>query len=606
VEPTSPGDPGEPILFLLGTEQEDAREQPYRLRSDPQTAILDEVVDVGSGPVRTGRTAVQERIRGARRIGQLADALVRYRLPGQLRSPERPPIALRAVALDEDGIRWELPPGAIAPAPPFFVEITGYNSIFQVPVARAVVRDGCLVTAIPDQVTRLRRRWRRRVVVNGDHFLRFRHPLQPTSVRCEIRDLSDGGLSFRANPERDLVYPGLILPDVEIVAPGGAALVCDAEVRFVNRDLCGVRVFHRSAADEQRWLALVTRALHPRTSSDARYSDAAWRLYERAGYFQLSGKRDDEFTELRHAFASCERRIEDAPHLGCRVVWPTNDGEAFAALSVLRLYHGTWLGYQMAKVHGDQPNGAESRQILRDIHLHAYEHAQLDPSLRWLLGWAQVKPVWSRLVHHDLPERYRKTGLSCVLRFRALEASSAVEHDVAMTDVTIGPATPLETELFVRKLSRARPRPYLEAHDLVGERIDLAEVKRQWRAAGLHRERALLIARRARQPLAAALVETAEPGLHLFRLLDQARLYPLTVGGEAAFDALLAGARDWFRAAGRDRFVLFLEEGSTLRAPTLATLNDLGEADMTILSAEVLPELLEHLVEVTAPRQPRQ
>jgi hypothetical protein len=31
-------------------------------------------------------------------------------------------------------------------------------------------------------------------------------------------------------------------------------------------------------------------------------------------------------------------------------------------------------------------------------------------------------------------------------------------------------------------------------------------------------------------------------------------------------------------------------------------MNDMGEADMTILAAHRIPELLEHLYEVTAPR----
>ncbi len=652
----------EPILFLLGTEQDD---DAYSIRSDPEpgharattptpgtlvplalghgdrssgpllaevksfqptaggdgeltlrvlapsagrevAAILEEVLDPGSGPVRGGRTAVQERIRGERRLGQLADALVRYGLVGQLRSSRRAPIEVRAIGHADGAIRWRLPANATPPDPPFLVEITGYNSIFHVEVARCTVEGDALVTPLPEEVVRLRRRWRRRVEASAGYAIRFRHPHWPErELVREVNNLSDGGLSFRTEPRNDIVYPGLVLRDVEVTAPDAAPARMDAEVRFVTEDLCGLRLFHATAEDEQRWLQVVTRALHPRTRADDGWSEATWRLYERAGYFNLSGKDGRAFSDLKPAFLACERKIAAAPHLGCRVVWPVDGGDVFAALSVLRVYHGTWLGYQMAKVHGDAPDGRESRQVLRDIHLHAYEHAQLDPDLRWLLGWAQVKPVWSRLVHHELPERYLAAGLSSVLRFRALEVPCDAAIEVTAQGVRVGEATPIEIELLLRRLARDRPRAYLESHDLTVERLDLAALRRRWREAGLARERAVLVARRAGQPLAAAVLEAAEPGLHLFRLLDQVRLYPIVPGGGGAFDALLAEARGWFRALGRDRFVLFLEQGVTLPAPSLAALTDMGEADMTILSAELLPELLEHLVEVTAPRPRR-
>jgi hypothetical protein len=49
-----------------------------------------------------------------------------------------------------------------------------------------------------------------------------------------------------------------------------------------------------------------------------------------------------------------------------------------------------------------------------------------------------------------------------------------------------------------------------------------------------------------------------------------------------------------------------LEDDGALPADARAGMVDMGEADMTILAAELLPELLEHLCEVTAPRFGRQ
>jgi hypothetical protein len=166
----------------------------------------------------------------------------------------------------------------------------------------------------------------------------------------------------------------------------------------------------------------------------------------------------------------------------------------------------------------------------------------------------------------------------------------------------ISPAKPAEIGGLLRFLARSRPRPYVEALDLVPERFDLASIKAIWGRAGLARERAVLIARRDQQPLAAAVVEAAEDGLHLFHLLDAVRLYPLAPGGEASFCSLLKEARSWYLRKGKEVFVCLLEGDTLLPTDLLEGLRDLGLADMSILSAELLPELLEHIHAITVPR----
>jgi hypothetical protein len=365
--------------------------------------------------------------------------------------------------------------------------------------------------------------------------------------------------------------------------------------------VCGVRVSPRTPADEASWRRLLDRLLFPATRAGSAWCEANWALYEATGYFDLSDKDPSQFRSQKEAYTATTRRLEAAGGLGCHAVWPRPDGTLQAAVSILKVYQGSWFGFQMAKIRGDAP-GVASGRVLRDIHLHAYGQAQRDPGLRWLIVYCQDKPIWSRLAHHDFPARHAPSERACVVRFRAVEVPCGGPAFARAEGVDVGPATGPETAGLLRALRRLRPRPYLEALDLVPERFDLTGIKAAWAGADLARERLTLVARRDGEPVAAAVLEDAEEGLHLFRLLDLARLYPLAPGGEAHFGALLQEARGWYARRGKRQFVCFLE-GDQAREGLAPGMQDLGVADMTVLSADLLPDLLEHICEVTVPRE---
>jgi hypothetical protein len=213
------------------------------------------------------------------------------------------------------------------------------------------------------------------------------------------------------------------------------------------------------------------------------------------------------------------------------------------------------------------------------------------------------------MVHHDLPARYVESGQAAVVRFRAVEVACDAHAEADRTPdcglgYEVGVATEEETALLLQEIARTRPKAYVEALDFVPERFELTEICEDWSLAGLGRRRAALVARRNGKPVAAAVLESADEGTHLFRLLDLVRLFPLAPAGEDANAALLDAARVWFRSMDKTSFVAYLEHDTPMPEAFTSTTRDLGLADYVVLSADLLPELLEHVVEVTAPREP--
>lgn len=496
--------------------------------------------------------------------------------------------------------------GGMEPVVPFAVDVMGYNSVFRFPVTHLrPVGPGLVAIPLPPALEQRRSRWARRVAAPDGARIRFQHPLWPeVTVERPLRDVSSLGLSFEADSGADLLCPGLQVGAAEIIGLDERPFVVPAEVRLVfeggDDEACGVRITLPADDESLRWSERIGRLLNPRTQMGAAWSEDSWDLYEQSGYFHLSGKSAPHFALLKPSFATVSRKLDAAPWVGAQVVWPSERGIE-CSISLLRAYSGSIFGFQVARRPDDAPDGTAGLTVLRETHLRTYEHMLRYPQVDWLIGFVQTAARWSRLVHHDVPERYIRSGKAAITGFRALEIDPTLALPRGARGPAIVRATDQDLDRLATLVALTRPAPYCESLDLVRDRLDLSAVRTLWSAAGLRREREVFVARGGGAPLAAGVFESADPGLHLFGLFDSVRLYPLAVGGERAYPALAREAVRWYRERERRQFVVLLEgEPSDLGLP----FRDLGGAWLTVMSAELVPNMLEFIHEITAPRKP--
>ncbi|MGZ3460982.1 MAG: PilZ domain-containing protein, partial [Archangium sp.] len=313
-----------------------------------------------------------------------------------------------------------------------------------------------------------------------------------------------------------------------------------------------------------------------------------------------------DFERMQAEYREAHERLEGHPRLGYRVVRPMPGGEAVeASLSWLKPYAGSWLGHQLARqAPRNEGTRGTAREALRDIYLRGFEPAQMDPGVKWFLAYCEANVRWVRFTAFDFAEWYQHTGQACMVPFRFMEADARREWSMP-EGFSLGAPTEEEKAALFERLKQTRPEAYREALDLVPERFDLADIKREWSEAKLTRERDVLVARKDGRALAVGVLETAHPGLNLFHVLDGLRVVPLVdealPEAQEALLALLAGAAQWYRARGLDVFVHYVETEHTGYTEQ-AQLVDLGEGRIWILSAQLLPDFIEHLCEATTPR----
>ncbi|HET9953732.1 MAG TPA: PilZ domain-containing protein [Polyangiaceae bacterium] len=547
-----------------------------------------------------------ELIDDAARIRGIVSALIASEarghamLHGSARGERRRTVELRLTR--EGNFLWSVPPDASLQGSAIEVQVQGFSSVylFDVPVRNALLP--------PTTMVRVRRRRFRRVAAPRRLRLTAPHPLwREIVIDARATDVSEQGVCIETDAVRDMLYPGLRLKSVELRWKGGQPIKAEAVVAHVTQQSSsalhrvGLRLLLRGA-EASRWHLELEELLHPRTTRGEPDASTFWKVYVDSGYFHLSGKSEREFVDERAAFEQSQEHFRGAP-----------DVAAFFASSSKRrtesvahqtsLWHGSWIYYQFCRLPEMRPLSAADDGLLLDLYAHAYEHVQSRPDARWLVTYVQEVARFSRLIFYDVAERYRAQGRASIWRFRALEVDCA-QGDSSELDYEVSQARALEISALKNRIHQLRSQIYIEATGLSASDLGIGASIEAWEAAGLMRARVVLIARtKAGSPVAGAVLDAVNAGVHLFGLLDMARLFPLVDGGEDAYDSLLAAARRWFGGLGKRKFTYFADESEDPEA-SKRSVTDLGRAFMTILPVELLPELLEHVFCVTCVNQP--
>lgn len=556
-----------------------------------------------------------ELITDAARIGRIFRALGHERVTGRTVDAESKVVgyitALPTPLREEGMARWDYDGAHWRDGDP--VEIAGLLSLFRFRLEPYDFVDGRLRTKIPTQIERVRHRGERRVGAPDAVLLRYRTRDGRPIVR-EIHDVSRHGVAFNVSASRDVLAPGVQIRDAMIDWQGRLRVRLHLTLRHVSEDfgegrrVAGATVTFTSEEDEDHWDAEVGALLDPRTRIGGSWTGDIWELFDRSGYFSLSNKSSPDFEPLRQSFVEASQRLGRARNLGAQVVWPSARGVE-ASVSLVGLNHHAVFLYHVARRHGNPPEGTTGRTILYDIYERALTWLHRCRYARWLVVWVQDAGQFSKRLHLDFVERNSDGTHACVVPFRALEIPTRVEHtsqsrlisarDGAVSEGeswSVRPATEAELEQ-IGNAARARyPFAFVEALALE------PPFERRWDAwddTSLMRGRDVVVAEKDGVAHAAAVIECAEDGIHLFGLLDVARIVPLGPWDDEAANALLSHSRRLFAQLGKRTFV-YACDTDVPRTSWPEDAADLGLTHCTVMStAELLPQFTEHAWELT-------
>jgi hypothetical protein len=573
--------------------------------------LLHDMVRLGQAEVGFQLSPILEQITNTERINAIMGALTG--VPSDvvaLPNGRQVRFQIEEADIEKVDVAWSIlgEPGPRLKTGPVTLDIAGYNSVYRIHVPGFEQVDGQTTSPQPTKLERMRYRFFRRGVVRSHHRVEFRHPVwRDVYIDADVRDVSFGGISFATSRDEDLLFPGLVIPYLEVKTAEGKTIGLRGQVRSVSsvegEDVCGMSVTaYWPEEGEGDWMRLASETLYPTTRTSEELTEELWQLFDDSGYFKLAGKTPEQFSELKKGFLDIGKRAAKTPRLICQAVWPSTRGVE-ASVSFLKGYQTSWMGHQLAKRPGRPPVGVPGPgQIMRDIYMRAFEHPQADPDFDWMIGYIEPHVPWMNKAHIEFARKYVSSGHSLVMPLYMLSASCTDPSGLDAGDLEMGPATPDELAQLSNHIAATKPRSYFESLDFNLDRIGFEEVEQQWGNAGFERHRQIYTARRGGQPIASMVMETGELGTNMFQLLDSVRIIPLVEEGRDTFVPLLDEARRWYAARNRTSFLFFREDEDRSYHDT-AKLHQVSEMYFWIISSAILPDFLEHVCELTGRRR---
>jgi hypothetical protein len=473
----------------------------------------------------------------------------------------------------------------------FFGPAAGYHAHLECRDEAA----GSLVTSIPTHFESVRvRREPRFPAPTGVHL--SLHGAE-RGASYPLTNISDRGLAFRS--ETDVAFLQLAdRLDADISFMGALRVRVTLTVRHVTEgeelgkhSFVGGSISFATDEDESRWHERVDVVRHSLTQVGKLFTRDMWELFEFAGYFGLSRKNSSEFVGYRESFERTSRYLSAQPEHGVQVVFPSARGIEATASVVAEAEH-TAVIYHVAKRPGDDPRGISGKLVLRSVYEHALTWASRR-SVRWVSAWVQDVTRFSCGLHRDFCRAHAHKGVSGVFTFRALEI--AARADAPSSQVyAMETASDDELASVLSGFRAHHPHPIGEA--------------RAWHPAAfddpgaalgrsMPRERRVVLARKDGVLHAAAVLECAQPGLHLFGIFDSC--YLLRFDGEdddGALEALLDEASRWYAGRNKTHFVYACED----LGREVPGARDLGVTHESIFGIDLMSKFLEHLWQLTA------
>lgn len=536
------------------------------------------------------------------RIGPRLKSLTSLNARAQVRmldQPDCPPIAGRLDS--ERGLLIEWSPAWAKLAPPYEIQVEGPFSTLRF-VQSSLSWDGL---PRPTDVRVFRRRQLRRVAVpSGARVILHGVGGKAEALELAMQDVSFGGVGVLLDQPAPEIVPGAEVPDVIITWRGGPGLRFSGQVRHRSPtttpgvDTIGIQLAMARDPQHERWAREVETLLYPTTRSHDHDFERIWSLFEESGYFDLSEnkRQTSDFQALRSSFENAYARMSNNPALGCLAYFDSAT-RVEATMTGLRMWSRSWLGMHLSR-NPMRPHLANSDSVpLRDIHYHIFERAGANPDLDWTLIFVRDDaPRLSKALYRDL---FLSTPGACGVPFEAWKFNVYMRGELEAPDVYV--ANDDQIQEVLRRLVDIRPMPYLEAHDLLPETYYQEELREEFEFYGLLRERTMLIAVEGETIVAAAVLEAVEDGLHLYGLLDSARLFEIEPGGNTMFGPILIATNEWFFTMGKSGFVCFDENGNGAIMRSAGGLS-IGKAVTTHLPRHATPELLERISELSAPK----
>lgn len=194
-----------------------------------------------------------------------------------------------------------------------------------------------------------------RYVLNPLPTVIFTHSLTKKTTTLPALDISGSGFSVEENIENSMLFPGLILPDLEIEIANKCSIKCLSQVLYIEKNhnlekkgiKSGITILDIDIQDQMKLAGILQRSNNKNTYMCNKVNiDDLWRFLFDAGF--IYPKKYENFYHNKEKFKETyEKLYIDHPQIARHFIYQ-DKGIIYGHMSMLRLFSKTWLYHHHA------------------------------------------------------------------------------------------------------------------------------------------------------------------------------------------------------------------------------------------------------------------
>lgn len=393
--------------------------------------------------------------------------------------------------------------------------------IFRAPVV--MVGQEALALRHPKAIVRLFRRATSRLPLHpGEGKLQCRLNGQAEPITTAALDLCERGISADPDPKVCLYPVGRVVRGARLSI--GDQIDVSLDLVFRGLGANGRWRFGFTFADEKARERLVSYVMHRRYPG---YSfeyqdedhDKIWDLFDKSGY--LDEKSRESFDPIHKITNTAWRRLEHCrPRVSQRII--KREGERIVGhLQIDKLYQNSWLVHHLA-IAPDT-----SKIVAKEIYTSLTD-LLINMNIQHVISYHNSEKPWNQRNYYEFIKTYPYLGDNdlTVEKFYELSFAQWKSQNDQSNDYVIKDLSSFEKERLLHYMASLFSLLKRHAFSLLSKKdLCLEETLRDFEQGGLRKNRKIFVARRGRNTLAYAFVESGESGTNIFSLTDSVRIF---------------------------------------------------------------------------------
>jgi hypothetical protein len=395
--------------------------------------------------------------------------------------------------------------------------------------------------------------------------IRFKHPRSAEWQTKVVLDASNTGVSVAFMRERDLLFPGDQLTEIQLAFAGRTARV-HGIVRGIQDAppdcSCGIELFDfGDQTQHDAWTDFVFRLAHPRLECDpARAPRSGFSVLESSGYLELwSGAQDQ--SALRHEYT--QFWAENTGSTG-RVVTLLEASQPVATMAANLLYPHAWMLHHFGVDARARVDRTSFLSYARELYSGMLHELQRVDDLEYVTMYMEADKGFNDFLYGEFARMYREPDVLQWAKNQVFRADTRRAIPEGPMDRLVRAANDSDLSALADCYARSLRPIQVAAHELSAEGLSSAGFARKLAHHGQVRARTSYVFAPGGRPVWALVCETGNEGVNLFGLLNRCWLTELapisSQEASAARRTLLRRALRHFADAGRRQVVLLENE----------------------------------------------